>query len=229
MEFPDFTKFQVSNGHGSIITLFPLNLLFNHLHPRGSTLNIPLAVGLPEVPPSPLLIIRITPTMSQVQIESIAPNFGFDQMSHREVAMVLSTLDADECLLLSHAWNFKHNVLGPNAKQYKDLFKAQAEDLACLMHKVAKAIRNEGARVPTIMEKMKMARVQGLPEGKWMEPHAMLGNLLEGHQTVIRALYKDIERVRKVKEFDVEDLLEKAIRAHKELAKKLRIHMEQQG
>jgi len=164
-----------------------------------------------------------------VQFESITPNFGFDQKISRDIVSRLYRLFADEYLLSHNAKIFQLNVTGPRSDMLCDVFRNQACSLYCLAEKIGHYIRKEGARVPSIQESLKIVTVQVPPDNKWLDANSMLRKMLQDQEGVVRLLFKDVEEIKKFKEFAVEDTLNDVINEHKELCKKLRIHLENES
>ncbi|KAL6059451.1 Glycine-rich cell wall structural protein-like [Balamuthia mandrillaris] len=168
----------------------------------------------------------------RLETQSIRPNVGMDQQEVHQCGDVLSKLFADQWVLATKSLNCKHNVLGKRREMLKDLFKVINKNFIISTEITAKELRNLGFRVPHLPEMLELTRISPSPRGeKWPDADTMVSNLLEDVERVIQVLYKDAIRFDKqdIKAPDVEDFLEDTLRNHKEIAKKLRCHLEQKG
>jgi len=160
-----------------------------------------------------------------LQLESLIPNIGMDKNVLLENGAILANLLADELVLASNAANFRFNVIGQRAEQLSDLFKDQQLRAQELSDKVAIELRTEGARIPILPELVRMTRLPK-PDTQWLDADTMVKRLLNDHELIVRALQNNYQTVEKLKDKEVADFLLVAIRAHKDLAKKLRVHIE---
>ncbi|KAL6076565.1 hypothetical protein QOT17_002692 [Balamuthia mandrillaris] len=172
--------------------------------------------------------------MSEFRLEtqSIRPNVGMDQQAVHQCGDILSKLFADQWVLCTKVLNCKHNVLGKRREMLKDLFKVIHHKLVLSTEITGKELRNLGFRVPHLPEMLEMTRISPSLKGeKWPDADSMVSNMLEDVERIIQMLYRDTIRCEKqdIKAPDVEDFLEDTLRLHKEIAKKLRCHLEQKG
>ncbi|KAL6056993.1 hypothetical protein QOT17_015763 [Balamuthia mandrillaris] len=169
-------------------------------------------------------------TEFNLECQSIRPNIGMDERKCHECGDMLSKLIADEFVLFIKAINWRFNVMGKHKEMLKDLFKVQAETFRCNMELASKEMRNLGYRVPHVTEKLYLTRISPSPKDKWPDEITMIRILLEDSERVLLYLRRDAKRLDE--ELEVPDLAEFyawILRVHKEMAKKLRAHLEEKG
>ncbi|KAL6063823.1 hypothetical protein QOT17_011317 [Balamuthia mandrillaris] len=169
-------------------------------------------------------------TEFRLECQSIKPNIGLDERECHECGDILSKLSADQWVLATKSFNYKHNVLGKRREMLKDLFEVLAKNFLLFNELTCKELRNLGFRVPHIPEMLHLTRISPGVRGqsKWPDADQQVQILLEDLERVIQMLNRDCMRLDKSNIApDVKDFLECTIRNHKEMAKKLRCHLEE--
>jgi starvation-inducible DNA-binding protein len=120
-------------------------------------------------------------------------NIGLQPEQHKKVGIILNTLLADEYMLYTKTLNYHWNVQGMQFNDLHLFFRQQYEQLFTIMDDVAERARSIGSRaLGTLTEFSNHTR---LHEHEGVVPTAlqMLQQLLEDHETIIRALRIDLE------------------------------------
>jgi starvation-inducible DNA-binding protein len=127
--------------------------------------------------------------------KSAAPNIGLNDKSRGGVADILATLLADEFVLYTKTRNYHWNVVGPQFNDLHKFFEAQYEKLEEFIDEVAERARSLG--VPALGSMQAFLKHTRLKEQMGAPPTAMdmIANLLADHETIIRALRKDLDVV----------------------------------
>jgi starvation-inducible DNA-binding protein len=146
------------------------------------------------------------------------------QDDHREAIVdSLNTLLADQSLLNMKTRNYHWNVVGPRFHDLHKFFETQYEELADMIDETAEVARQFGGTAAgTFDEFIKLSRLNEQP-GKIPDENGMLQNLLDDHETIIRALRGDIERAdEEYKAADAADFLTAILERHNKMAWMLR-------
>ena len=118
---------------------------------------------------------------------------GLTDKQRKGAAGILSTVLADEYLLLVKTKNYHWNVTGPHFRDLHKLFDEQYEALSEVTDEVAERIRSIGEMTPaTMTEWLKLSRLKETP-GKHPAYMKMVEDLLHDHETLIGHLRKDLD------------------------------------
>jgi starvation-inducible DNA-binding protein len=131
----------------------------------------------------------------------------------------LNVVLADEFLLYPKTRNYHWNLMGPQFHALHLFFEKQYEQLDEIMDDVAENSRQFGGFASgTMAGYVQMSRLKESP-GK----HPATSNLLADHETIIRALHKDIARAdEKYDAADAADFLAAVLEEHNKMAWMLR-------
>jgi starvation-inducible DNA-binding protein len=122
-------------------------------------------------------------------------NIGLTQRQRDGVGKVLAALLADEYVLYTKTRNYHWNVVGPQFNDLHKFFETQYEALEEIIDEVAERSRSlDLPTVGTLAEFLKLARLKEHP-GRYPDARDMIGNLLADHETVVRTLRTDLEKV----------------------------------
>lgn len=150
-------------------------------------------------------------------------NVGLSEQAQGGVVETLNKLLADEFLLYTKFRNYHWNVVGPHFRSLHELFEEQYEALEDIIDEVAENARQFGGLAKgTMTEFLRMSRLKEEP-GKVPDARSMVQDLVNDHESVIRALRGDIERAEE--EFhaaDAADFLTGVLEKHNEMAWMLR-------
>ena len=152
-------------------------------------------------------------------------NIGLTNQQVSEVVQLLNKTLADEVVLYSKTRNYHWNVTGSNFGQLHKLFEDQYNEIAELADSIAERTRQLGHfAVGTLSGLLKLTN---LLEGQDIrDDSAMIQNLLDDHETIIRILRKNIDKVStKLKNQGTADFLAGVIEAHEKMAWMLRSHV----
>jgi len=113
-------------------------------------------------------------------------NIGISESHRTEIAKGLSRLLADTYTLYLKTHGFHWNVTGPMFNSLHLMFETHYQELWAATDVIAERIRALDAFAPGSYSEL--ARLTSLKESQNGVPHAkeMIGQLLEGHETVIR-------------------------------------------
>jgi len=150
-------------------------------------------------------------------------NVGLDDGKRTGIVDTLNVLLADEFLLYTKTRNYHWNVMGPRFHDLHLFFEKQYEQLDELMDEVAENARQFGGFASgTMAEYAQTSRLKESP-GKRPVEDEMIANLLADHETIIRALRKDIEKAdEKYEAADAADFLTSVLEEHNKMAWMLR-------
>ena len=124
-------------------------------------------------------------------------NVGLEDNKLAGIVGTLNVLLADEFLLYTKTRNYHWNVMGPRFHDLHLFFEKQYEQLDEIMDEVAENARQFGGfATATMTEYINESRLKEFP-GKHPEEDQMIADLLADHETIIRALRKDIEKADK--------------------------------
>ena len=152
----------------------------------------------------------------------IKANVGLSDKNAKEISAILNKLLADEVLLYSKTRNYHWNVTGPNFGQLHKFFEDQYNEIAEIADSVAERVRQLGHfAVGTLSGFLK---ITNLTEGQdTPDDQAMIRNLLDDHETIIRIVRKAIDDVsQKWKDQGTADFLTGLMESHEKTAWMLR-------
>ncbi len=150
---------------------------------------------------------------------------GISEKDRKAIAGGLSHLLADTYTLYLKTHNFHWNVKGPMFQTLHLLFETQYTELALAVDVVAESIRALGYPAPAtfaeFMELSSIAEPKGVPAAG-----AMIRELLEGQEAVVRTARSLFPLVDKVGDESTADLLTQRMRLHEKNAWMLRSLLE---
>lgn len=157
------------------------------------------------------------------------PNIGLSDKQRAGVVEILNTLLADEYVLYTKTRNYHWNVVGPRFNELHRFFQEQYEALDEVVDEVAERVRALGGEaLGTLTEFLKRTRLKEHP-GKSPEARAMLANLLEDHEAIIRHLRADLETcAEKYRDMGTNDFLTELMQRHEKMAWMLRAFLEEE-
>lgn len=119
---------------------------------------------------------------------------GVSEENRRKVADVLNTLLADETVLYIKTRNYHWNVTGSHFFGLHSLFESQYEELAVMIDDIAERVRQLGHfAMGTMTDYLKLTRLLETSHGD-LTDNAMLKNLVNDHETLIRVLREDVPK-----------------------------------
>lgn len=121
------------------------------------------------------------------------PNIGITDKNLAAVSSLLTAVLADAMVLYSKTRKFHWNVKGNSFMELHKLFEAQYTQLEEAIDEIAERINKLGSPViGTLKEFIENSSLKETP-GKNPDQNGMLKELLNDHETVIKALRKHIE------------------------------------
>lgn len=126
---------------------------------------------------------------------SMEPNIGIETTNRQAVAAILNDILANEYVLYTQTLNYHWNVKGPHFHDLHAMFREQYEQQLQRADDVAERVRSLGERAfGTLQEFSQRATIKEEP-GVVPSAHIMIQNLLNGHETIIRLIRKDLQKV----------------------------------
>ncbi len=164
-----------------------------------------------------------TPTIDH----SLVPDLGISDESRQGVVSVLTTVLADEFVLRTKLRNYHWNVRGTLFHALHEMFEEEYDQLAIIIDDIAERIRSYGAMsIGTLQEFKQNTRLDEEP-GTYPDATMMVQNLVQDHETMIRNLRDDINRVdAQFNDVGAEDFLTGLLQMHQEMAWMLRSFIE---
>lgn len=148
-------------------------------------------------------------------------NIGIPEPQRKEIALHVSKLLADTYTLYLKTHNFHWNVTGPMFQTLHALFETQYTELWQAADIIAERIRALDEIAPgTYSEFVKLtsiAEAKGVPPAR-----EMIGQLLEGHEAVIRTARAAVPATEKANDEATMDLLTQRLQLHEKTAWMLR-------
>lgn len=121
------------------------------------------------------------------------PNIGITDKNLAAVSSLLTAILADAMVLYSKTRKFHWNVKGNSFMELHKLFESQYGQLEEAIDEIAERINKLGSPViGTLKEFIENSSLKETP-GKNPDQNGMLKELLNDHETVIKALRKHIE------------------------------------
>ena len=151
---------------------------------------------------------------------------GLKGQVREEVGRVLNKLLADEHVLYIKTRNYHWNVVGPKFRTLHEFFEEQYKLLAPMIDDIAERARSVGVLAAGSMgqftSEARLSEESGHPDAD-----TMIKNLLADHETIIRQLRTDIERVEdELEDVGTADFLTGLMEQHEEQAWMLRALLE---
>jgi len=153
------------------------------------------------------------------------PNIGISDAHLSETSNLLNSLLADEFTLYAKTRNYHWNVTGPHFSDLHKFFESQYEALDEIMDSVAERVRMLGHyALGTITDFAKSTR---LVEGQQADnANKMIQSLLDDHETIIREIRNDINKVNDTcKDAGTADFLTGIMEDHEKMAWMLRAYL----
>ncbi len=167
--------------------------------------------------------VRKTVSKKTTNNNSNDANIGISETNKQSVADELNRLLADEFLLYTKTRKFHWNVEGPQFHDLHLFFEKQYDQLAVIMDEVAERIRKIGHYALGSMKQF-LAEASLLEHENNATPsEAMLQELLDDHETIIRRLRSDIDKFdEKYKDAGSADFITGLVEKHETMAWMLR-------
>lgn len=153
------------------------------------------------------------------------PNIGLSEKDMKATCKILNTLLADEFQLYARTRNAHWNVTGQGFAELHKFFEDQYGELAEMLDSVAERVRKLGGIADgELANVLKNTRLEDVKtESSAMK---MIGNLLNDHETIIRAVRENIPTVDETyKDAGTADFLTGIMEAHEKMAWMLRAHL----
>ena len=154
------------------------------------------------------------------------PNIGLSDKNLKDVTAMLSAVLADSFMLYTKTRKFHWNVNGQSFMELHKLFESQYNKLEEAIDEIAERINKFGT--PTIGTLKEFLQLTGLKEapGKYPDQTSMIKELLADHETVIKALRKNIDDCDdKFKDKGTADFLTGLMQEHETIAWTLRRYL----
>jgi len=154
------------------------------------------------------------------------PNIGINDKNLKEITNMLSAVLADAVVLYTKTRKFHWNVSGQSFMELHKLFETQYDKLAEAIDEIAERISKLGAlSIGTLKEFLQLTTLKETP-GKNPDQQGMLKELLADHETVIKALRKNIDDCEdKFKDKGTADFLNNIMQQHETIAWTLRRYL----
>lgn len=151
------------------------------------------------------------------------PDIGISEKNIESVTAVLTNVLADAMVLYSKTRKFHWNVKGESFMELHKLFEGQYTQLEEAIDEIAERINKLGMPViGTLKEFLQHASIKEAA-GKYPVKNELLKELLKDHETVIKALRKNIDDcAEKYKDAGTADFLTGLMEKHETIAWTLR-------
>lgn len=150
-------------------------------------------------------------------------NVGLNEDQLCSIVELLNVLLADQHVLYTKTRNYHWNVVGPRFNDLHKFFEEQYTDLAEMIDETAEVARQFGGiAAGTMQEFIESSRLKEQP-GRLPDENGMLSDLLSDHETLIRSLREDVDKVTdELKATDAADFLTGTMEKHNKMAWMLR-------
>ena len=149
-------------------------------------------------------------------------NIGISSENSKNISDILNRLVSDEYILYTKTRNYHWNVIGMQFNDLHKFFESQYEEIDVIIDDVAERNRALGGKAKaTLTEFIGNSRLKEQPD-TYPEPKTMLRNLLDDHESVIRALRQDLETCAKLGDAGTSDFLTGLMEKHEKMAWMLR-------
>jgi len=154
------------------------------------------------------------------------PNIGITDKNLKAITDMLSAVLADAMVLYTKTRKFHWNVNGQSFMELHKLFESHYKQLEEAIDEVAERISKLGAPSPgTFKEFLQLTSLKETP-GKNPAQTDMLRELLRDHETVIKALRKNIDDCEdKFEDKGTSDFLNNLMQGHETMAWTLRRYL----
>ncbi len=145
-------------------------------------------------------------------------NIGIDAKARKTILDTLNRTLADVVVLYMKTRNFHWNVEGPSFQELHQFFESQYEALDESMDAIAERARALDGYAPgSLSEMLKLTQLKE-DAGKNRSGKKMLEDLLADHETIIRSLRTNIEKIDQLNDPGTEDFLTGLIEGHEKMA-----------
>ncbi len=154
------------------------------------------------------------------------PNIGLSDKNLKDVTAMLSAVLADSFMLYTKTRKFHWNVNGQSFMELHKLFESQYNKLEEAIDEIAERINKFGTpTIGTLKEFLQLTKLKEAP-GKYADQTSMIKELLADHETVIKALRKNIDDCDdKFKDKGTADFLTGLMQEHETIAWTLRRYL----
>lgn len=154
------------------------------------------------------------------------PNIGISDKNLKAITTMLSVILADSVLLYTKTRKFHWNVKGQSFMELHKLFENQYNQLEEAIDEIAERINKLGSpTIGTMKEFLDIGNIKESP-GKYPDQVAMLTELLKDHETIIKALRKNIDDCEKnMGDAGTTDFMTNLMKEHETIAWTLRRYM----
>ena len=141
------------------------------------------------------------------------PNLGIADADRAKIAEGLAHLLADSYTLYLKTHKYHWNVTGPNFSGLHSLFETQYDEMNAAQDDIAERIRMLDTTVPAGLKAF--GQQTGIADGDHnAKVHAMLQDLIDGHQAVIASLKTALEVAQDAGDEASADLVIGRLQAH---------------
>lgn len=154
------------------------------------------------------------------------PNIGISDKNLQSISTLLSSVLSDAVLIYTKTRKFHWNVKGESFMEIHKLFESQYTQLEEAIDEIAERISKLGS--PVIGTMKEFLSLTGIKEavGKYPARMDMIKELLNDHETVIKAIRKGIEDCdKKYSDAGTADFLTGLMEQHETIAWTLRRYM----
>lgn len=154
------------------------------------------------------------------------PNIGISDKNLKTITAMLSVVLADSVLLYTKTRKFHWNVKGQSFMELHKLFENQYNQLEEAIDEIAERINKLGSpTIGTMQEFLDIGNIKESP-GKYPDQVSMLTELLKDHETIIKALRKNIDDCEKnMGDAGTTDFMTNLMKQHETIAWTLRRYM----
>ena len=154
------------------------------------------------------------------------PNIGISDKNLQSISALLASVLSDAVLIYTKTRKFHWNVKGESFMEIHKLFESQYTQLEEAIDEIAERISKLGSPViGTMKEFLSLTRIKEAV-GKYPARMDMIKELLNDHETVIKALRKAIEDCdKKYSDVGTADFLTGLMEQHETIAWTLRRYM----
>lgn len=152
-------------------------------------------------------------------------NIGLTEQHATAIAEVLNVLLADEQVLYAKTRNYHWNYEGGNFMELHKFYEGQYDELAEMIDEIAERIRKIGHYAQgRLKDYIKVAR---LTEPEYTtDQQVQIKNLLDDHETIIRQLRHDIDKLdNEYKGAGTTDFITGILQQHEKMAWMLRAYL----
>ena len=155
------------------------------------------------------------------------PSVGISEKDRTAVVKLLVPLLADEYVLSTKTRNAHWNVTGPHFSHLHKFFQDQYSELDEQIDDLAERIRQLGVLAPaTLAEFTKTTRLKEHPGREYSAQEFVL-ELSADHETVVRQIREDAERIGNLGDVGTQDYLVGLMQFHEKIAWMLRVSVKE--